>query len=234
MNSIENYFINLNLIKTDSDKSIELSKIIKFNSDTNAFKGEINYEELIKNIKHKGDVKKLEFNTCCCSKTVNNIYNQKIFKMEFYNYAGIIEGEDPYYRRYVSYLDIDDYYKINHIGYYSVKWSFYLNNPKNLYYLKIIKNINSYITLISNRKIITYLNYKLNTELFYELIYEINANDKLESHEFIIEYIHISGEPKITVEYSEDNINYEDISSQNDILHFFSCEFLNLYSLEIY
>ena len=233
-NSIENYFINLNLIKTDSDKSIELSKIIKFNSETNAFKGEINYEELIKNIKHKGDVKKLEFNTCCCSKTDNNIYNQKIFKMEFYNYAGIIEGEDPYYRRYVSYLDIDDYYKINHIGYYSVKWSFYLNKPKNLFYLKIIKNIDSYITLISNRKIIANLNYKLNTELFYELIYEINSNDNLESHEFIIEYIHISGEPKITVEYSEDNINYEDISSQNDILHFFSCEYLYLYSLEIY
>ena len=85
-----------------------------------------------------------------------------------------------------------------------------------------------------NRKIILNNEINLNDELYYEIIYEITSNNYLENDELIIEYIHITGKPKISIEYSEDKINYENISSQNNMLHIFSCEFLNSYSLEIY
>ena len=231
-NVLDNYFIISYLTKIESDKSIELTKKINYNSVLQNFQGEISYEELSYNMDHTGTVKNFELNTCCCSNT-NNIQIKKIFKMDFYNYAGIIEGDKSYYRRFMSYIDVDDYYKKNHVGYYSIKWTFYISEPNNIIYIKIIKNINSYVTFIVNRKIIS--NYKsiLNNDLFYELYYKID-NNNLNNMEFVIEYIHISNEPKINIEYSSDDVYYENISSKSNILHIYSCEPLTSYSLEIY
>ena len=58
--------------------------------------------------------------------------------MEFFNYSGIIPSDIAYFLRYISFIDIDDYYKSNNIGYYSIRWSFYINDISNILYLKIL------------------------------------------------------------------------------------------------
>ena len=224
INQLSNYFAIINII--DQDEQIKFSKRINYSSADKNFKDNITYNELRNNNDHYQATKKLEYNFCYQSEN-------KIFKIEFFNFAGIVDGDIPYYKRYSTFLDIDTYYKINHIGYYTIKWSFYINYIKKDFYIKIIKNTDSYIKLIVNRKSMEFFNDSLNSDLYLEQYYKVNIDAKIENIEVIIEYIHISGSPKISVEYSEDKINYEDIYSIKTI-GIFSCEYLNSYLLDIY
>ena len=215
-------FFGLGLLADRECSTIEKMIFMSFDNSISKYKGNLQYAD----IKEK-DESQLKYLIIMLCKTENPLY-----KLKFYDHAGFIENETPYYIRHSKAIEIDEFYINNKKAFYSIEYEFYVELLKTFFYIKISVKKSDEMNLYINRKKYTpYSTTEINDVSIN--IYEIKEDSfKTKTYlEMIIRFIHTTGDTLISIEYSEDNISY---TKDNLLYKSYICEEIELFNLNVH
>ena len=209
-------FVGFCLVINKDTSTIE--NIIKMSSNAakTKFIGILNYSDMKKD--SSTDIKYILLMICK--------EESPFYKMKFYNHAGFVENETPFFIRHAKSIKLDDFYIKNKKTFYSIVYEFYIEILKNEFYLKISIQKQDELNLFINRSKATPLSSNIANNI-HENVFNIKGNKYLE---MVIRFVHTTGESIIKVEYSDDNINYRE---NNDCFISHICEEIQLFNIRV-
>ena len=216
--SIQKYFA-ISYLVTKSNSKVRMSKIaaLDYDAGANKFVGELLYNDILA----EGFLGKVFFPVLIC------MNESPLYKMKFYNYAGFIENDFPFYLRYAKSPELIPFYDGEAKTYFSVNWEFYLKTSLKMLYMKVtIREEDQFSLKVSDE---TSDPTKVVKSEGNAMHYYAIATDEF-YRKFNLLYIHTKNKILFEVLYSEDDKIYE---ATNSNLNFYSCNEIRQFPLNI-